>query len=121
MTPRQLKPAQLSPDQLECWKLVCDLVHGEHHAPDRIAEWGKGIKVSLGSSQFATFDFDYLSRLVFMAHDRCIRVELLPSGPGRIGVALWKRHTRDGAIHERHPTLRDAIGTYRRHYIEPME
>lgn len=99
----------MSPEQLECFDLLCDLFYGEHHAPETIHGFGKGIKCSVFGGHFATFDFDYLTRLVILAHDRCIRAELVPGGPGRIGIALFKRKGREGSINERHPTLAQAV------------
>jgi hypothetical protein len=73
------------------------------------------------ASRFSTFDFNLLTHLVFLAHDRCIRVELVSSGLGLIGLALHKRHSRDGAHSDRHPTLAQAVGEFRRHHMEPLE
>jgi hypothetical protein len=116
-----IKPAAMTPDQQACWQLVCDLVHGEHHAPDAVYSFGRGIKVSLQASKLSTFDFNELTRLVFLAHDRCIRVELCGSSPGRIGLALHKRHHRDGGVYQRHPTLRQAVAEFRHSNLEPVE
>jgi hypothetical protein len=121
MHAQPIKPADMSADQKACWQLVCDLMHGEHHAPDTIYRWGRGIKVSVYANKLATFDFNDLTRLVFLAHDRCIRVELMSSSPGRIGLALHKRHCRDGSTYDRHPTLAQAVGDFRRANLEPME
>ena len=98
----------LSPDQLECWQLLCDLVGGEHHLP-KVQTFGSGIKATLPRQSLATFDFGDLTDLVILAHDRCIRAEVLPGGPGRIAVALWKRDGREGPMHRRHPTIEEAI------------
>lgn len=95
--------------QTACFDLLCEVFHGEHHAPDRVHAFGRGIKVSVYGSQLATFDFDYLTRLVVLAHDHCIRVEVVPSGPGRVGLALFKRAGRDGSTYDRHPTIEEAI------------
>jgi hypothetical protein len=99
--------------QVACLDLLCEVFHGEHHAPDRIFAFGRGIKCSVYGSQMATFDFDYLTRLVILAHDRCIRVEIVPSGPGRVGLALFKRNSRDGSTFERHPTMEQALAKFR--------
>ena len=104
----ELKRADMTPDQVECFDMLCDVFYGEHHAPE-VKSFGRGIRGSVYCGQMATFDFDYLTRLVVMAHDRCIRVAVMQSGPGRVGVALWKRKGRYGSINERHPTMEDAI------------
>lgn len=98
----------MSADQLSCFQLLCDLFYGEHHTEEVFA-FGRGIKTSAYSGQLSTFDFDYLTRLVVMAHDRCIRAEIIASGPQRVGIALFQRHKRDGDISQRHPTIEDAV------------
>lgn len=111
--PRSLKPAAMTADQAECYRLLCDLVHGEHHLNGIVREHGRGLKISLQFMTLSTFDFDYLTRLVVMAHDRCIRVEIVPSGPRLIGIELHKRHAREGEMHRRHPTIEQAIARIR--------
>lgn len=106
---QRLAKADMSEAQRACFDLLCDVFYGEHHAPERIYAFGRGIKCNVMGSQLATFDFDYLTRLVVLAHDRCVRVEIVPSGPGRTGLALFKRAGRDGCIYDRHPTIEEAI------------
>lgn len=60
----------------------------------------------------STFDHDTLTRLVIAAHDYAVRVELSQSGPGQIKIHLHARK-REGAMHERHPTIEQAIEQFR--------
>lgn len=106
---KTLTKQDMTPDQLACFELLCEAFHGEHHAPERIYAFGRGIKCSAESHRLSTFDFDYLTRLVVLAHDRCVRLEVVASGPGRIGLVLHKRASRDGSMFERHPTIEEAI------------
>ena len=100
----------LTPDQRECWQLMCDVMGGPHHAPRHLYLCGMGIKVHvIAGAGWATFDFAYLTRLVIMAHNRCIRVELDSSGPGRIAIVMHKRHSRTGSVHSRHPTIEQSV------------
>ena len=99
----------MSPDQQECFDLFADLVHGEHHMHGKVREHGKGLLWNARIHNLATYDFDGLTRLVIMAHERCIRVEIVTSGPGLIGITAFKRHKREGEMWARHPTLADAI------------
>jgi len=110
--------ATMTQDQKECHDLLCDLVGGEHHINSRVYSFGRGIRASVYSGQLATFGFDMLTRLVLMAHDRCIRAEIIASGPGRVGIALHKRHTREGSMSKRHPTIDQAIAVHRRYHAE---
>lgn len=105
----------MSDDQYECYEFLADLFCGWHHITGKLHEWGDGIR--LNTSQvwgFATFDFDKLTRAVVMAHDRMIRFEICPSGPGMLGLVLHKRHKRNGRMFERHPTIEEAIKIIRR-------
>jgi len=103
----------MTDDQWECANMVADLQYGFHHITGKIKPCGSGIKVSLHNLRAATFDFDGLTRLVVMAHDRCIRAEITPSSPCRLGLLLHKRKGRDGAMHNRHPDLETAIAATR--------
>lgn len=104
-----LTKADMTEAQLACFDLLCDVFHGEHHAPERIFAFGRGIKCSAESHRLSTFDFDYLTRLVVLAHDACVRVEIVSSSPGRIGLVLHKRAGREGSTYDRHPTMEQAI------------
>jgi hypothetical protein len=101
-------------DQWECAQLFADVVGGFHHVTGEFKAFGEGIAVSDTHGRWATFDYDRLTRLVVLAHDRMIRVDLVPSGPGRVGFTFWKRHTREGSMFERHPTMEQAIAMHRR-------
>ena len=105
----------MTKDQDECYEFLCDLYLGEHHLSGKIHRWGMGIKLNTYAVHiFATFDFDGLNRAVVMAHDRCISMEIVPSGPRMLGIVLHKRHARDGGMQERHPTIETAIETIRK-------
>lgn len=85
---------------------------GEHHIP------GGGVKpFGLGWSvnhigDLSTFDADKLTRLVFLAHDQCVRVEVQQGGPRAVKICIWKR-SREGSISTRHPRLEDAVAKWR--------
>lgn len=61
--------------------------------------------------ELATFDFDGLTRLVVAAHMNCIRASVMSSGPSMIKIRLHSRTGRSGMMHERHPTIDDAVAT----------
>lgn len=100
----------MTDDQWECFEMLCDLFYGVHHIQGKIKPCGKGIEINTRASNWAaSFDFNGLTRAVVMAHDRMIRFEIEPSGPGLLKLCLHKRHKREGAMHERHPTMEQAI------------
>lgn len=119
--PRSMPWAAMSPDQRECYQLLCDVMGGEDHLQGIVRQAGRGLSVSVRASDMATFDFDGLTRLVVLAHDRCIRVELRSSGPGLIGVMTHKRKGRDGPIHDRHPTMEGNMAEIRRRFPCPEQ
>jgi hypothetical protein len=106
----------MTDDQWECAQMFSDVVGGFHHVLGKFQPYGSGIKINTRSGRWATWDYDSLTRLVILGHDRMIRVDLGPSGPNTIRFCLWKRHSRDGAMHERHPTIEQAIERHRHQY-----
>lgn len=109
----------MSDDQWFCAQLWADVMRGFHHCGE-FKQCSRGIEVSEFASNFSTFDFDALTRIVLFAHDRCVRVELASSGPNRIKFALHRRHARDGSMMSRHPTIDEAIATHRKTWPEPV-
>lgn len=80
---------------------------GEHHIPIGMKEYGHGWCVNT-KDNLATFDNDALTRLVLLAHEKCIRVELKEAGLAGIKIIIHKRQ-REGRIFERHPTIEQVI------------
>lgn len=69
----------------------------------------------------ATWDFNELTKLVVVAHDMMLRMEVRQSGPRRVGMAFWQRRTREGGIAERMPTIEQQIEAIRKGYtVEPQ-
>jgi len=115
----QKRYAWMTDTQWECFGLVLVLVGGEHHFFGTVKPSGGGLLVNATSLNLATFDFDALTRLVFMAHDRCVRVEVKGSNPGYTKIFLHKR-VREGDMMRRHPTLEAAVEKWReKHPVTP--
>lgn len=100
--------------QWKCWQMVADIFGGFHHVQGKVHPHGRGICLNTRLGCFATFDFNDLTRAVFLAHDRAIRFEIRPSGPGMLALCLSFRGKRDGHIYERHPTIDSAIADWRK-------
>lgn len=103
----------MSDGQWECALMFADLMRGFHHIGGKFKQCGSGIEINEPYGSWATCDYDGLTRAVFMAHDRCIRIVIAPSGPGRLRFILHKRYKREGAMHERHPTLEEAVANWK--------
>lgn len=99
----------------EAIDFFAELYFGKHHFPGKIKEFGPGWCMN-HYGNLATFDFDGLTRLVFLAHDRCVRVSIMSSGPRMIKIALHKRTTREGSMFERHPTIENALAEWRKRH-----
>lgn len=102
----------MTDDQWACVEMLAHVRRGHHHINGKIHPWGSGIKCNHYQG-WATYDFDQLTRLVVLAHDYAVRVEVVASGPQMIGLVLHKRK-REGAMHERHPTIEEAIEAFRK-------
>lgn len=120
MKEKRLSRAEMTADQAECYRLLCDLMGGEHHLEGGVIAWGDGIYYNQLSS-IATFDFNLLTVAVILAHDRCIRLEVRPAGPRSIGLALHKRHAREGSMSRRHPTLETAVAEARSRFPQEAD
>lgn len=108
-------------EQQEAIDFFAVLYYGEHHIP------GNGLPKPFGlgwcvnhQSDMSTFDFDFMTRLVFLAHDRAVRASIMPSGPGRVKIAIWKRQ-REGRTSERHPTISEALTWWRKEHPSEVQ
>lgn len=106
----------MTADQWECFEMLSDLCRGAHHIGGVVRPSSdRGILINIRSGfSAATFDFSGLTEAVIMAHDRCIRFEIAPSGPGMLKLFLHKRYTREGSMAARHPTLEQSIKNLRK-------
>ena len=109
MTEEFYREDWMSNDQWECASFYGQLIGGWHHLMGSIKPCGTGVLFNTRNSNWATFDFDGLTRAVVLAHDEMIRMEIRPSGPGMLQFVFHKRHTREGRMSKRHPTIEDAI------------
>lgn len=110
----QLAPRDMTADQLECYRLWCAFKGGESHVFEAITDWSfgraRGIRIVPpgGCIGFASYDYDELTRLVVLAHDRCIRVHVAASG-SRLVVTMHKRDRNAEDMALRHPTLDEHV------------
>ena len=81
------------------------------------ADWSdeRHIEVVVGADM-ATYDNDVLTRIVVLAHDRMLRVELRGLAPGYVKLTFHRRLKREGQLWERMPTLEEHTEALRAHY-----
>lgn len=106
----------MTDDQWFCACLLADVVGGFHHVDGKFKECGRGVRITINAYRLSTFDSDRLTRLVLLAHDRCVRVDIAGGVARMVTLELHRRHKRDGDMMSRHPTVAEAIATHRRFY-----
>lgn len=99
----------------EATEFFSEFYGGEHHIPDYKPKLfgGSGYSVIHDRGGLSTYDFNQLTRLVFMAHEKCIRVELIGYSSRKIRIAIWKRNGTEGNMSRIHPTIEDALAKFR--------
>lgn len=116
MKRKEFDISQATSDQLSCFKMICDLVGGEHHISGKVYPCSdRGIECTMGSLCWASCDFDLLTRAILIAHHRAIRFEIAPCNSSHIKIYLHQR-TREGSFSKRHPTIEQAINKYHAEY-----
>ncbi len=94
-----------------------DFYCGKHHFPSKLREWGWGFSMN-HYGDLSTTDFDGLTRLVLMAHDRCVRVELIACNMQYTRIAISRRDPKSTSIMEGHPTIERSLAAWREHHPE---
>jgi hypothetical protein len=90
------------------------IYHIESAVLSRKVDWGctYRIKIALYGG-VSTYDHDLLTRLVVLAHDRCIRLEINGAAHGYLHLIFTPRVGRDADLYNRHPTMEEAIRVVR--------
>ena len=64
----------------------------------------------------ATTDNPYLTRLVFAAHDACVRVQISSHTFRHIMIGMHSGRNREGGTMSSHPTIETALSDWRKHH-----
>src|SRR5574343_631208 len=100
--------------------LLGDLYEGIYHLANSAtqkADWSNAHRVSVVlRTEMATIDNNLLTRLVILCHDRMLRANIQPVGPGYMRICFSFREKRDGRLYERCPTIEDHIAQIRAYY-----
>jgi hypothetical protein len=118
---RGCRITSLSPLGEQVADLLGDLFVGLYHLDGaESVDWANDhhIEVRVRYKEWASFDTNLLTKLVFLAHDRCIRVSVSPRSHLALTL-LFHQRQRDGGTWARHPTIEDALAMYREFY--PIE
>lgn len=89
--------------------------NGIYNAPinqDKVAWSQEGWIAVVWKRSLGTFDFDQLTKLVFLCHEARIRCELEGCGPYLTRIVFAQRKA-DGSLMEGHPNLDEAVAAFR--------
>jgi hypothetical protein len=100
-------------NQDEASDFFAEIFGGRHYVPPILKKYGEGWKITCGRN-LATFDGNLLTRIVLLAHEKCIRVEVVPVNFGLLGIIVHKRQLNSTKLFERHPTIEQAIEEFRK-------
>lgn len=116
---------EVSPLGTRVADLLGDVFLGIYHLPYnalRRVNWNNKDWIEFVlDRELATHDFNELTRLVVLAHDRLIRVSIAGCGPKYMRLMFHPRTGRNGPTYEIHPTIETAIAGIREHYGQPQE
>lgn len=122
-----MKVTDMSPLGIAVADLLGDVFKGIYHldykALSRV-RWNDNycIIFILSWWDLSTFDFDELTKLVVLSHDRMIRISINAVAPHRMQLLFHQRKTRIGSISERMPTMEEHIEIIRKDLNEvPLE
>lgn len=121
--PRQCRITKISPLGEQVADLLGDLFVGLYHLDGAgKVDWANAlyIEVRVSHKDWATFDSNLLTKLVFLAHDRCLRASINPRSPQALTL-LFHQRQREGGVWERHPTLEQAVADHRKWYPVEVE
>lgn len=107
-----------SPLGLRVARLCDQWFHGLHHIDDPAAiDWSNNhlIEIRLRRGTLATYDFNDLTRLVFLAHDHCIRAQISAIAGPMSGLIVRFDPCDPAAVNmsDGHPTLAAAVEAHR--------
>jgi hypothetical protein len=115
-----------SPLGIEVADLLGDVFAGIYHLNPKFlhrVDWSNKdwIVYKHDWKSLSTVDYDELTRLVVLAHDRMIRVQISASTHHVLELMFHKRKQRDGSYALRCPTIEDHIKAIRDDYLEVAE
>lgn len=107
-------------DLLDEWR--GGLHHVDSTTASKVNWWDKVyIEIKWRHLSLTTFDGDNLTRLVFLSHDKLIRVDIDPLTVGMFRFMFHGRHSREGGLCDRFPEIETQLERWReRHPKTPL-
>jgi len=103
-------------DLLDIW--LGGLHHLDHDVAVKANWWDHYIELKWRFRPLTTFDGDNLTRLVFLSHDKLIRVDIDPLTVGMFRFMFHCRHSREGGLCDRFPTIETQLSRWRENHPE---
>jgi hypothetical protein len=120
-----LRGRTMSPLGVRVADLLGYLFYGIYHLDGGAlskVEWDneRYMSINLRCGDMATFDNDDLTRLVFLAHQFCLRCSVEAATIGMLRLRFHPRK-REGGTGTRHPTLAQAVASFPLEAMAPIE
>lgn len=104
---------------LEVAEFISDLVGGFHRIESDLrdkVDWTNEYHIEVPWPSYhnlATVDYNLLTKLVVMSHDRMLRVEVNPRAHRWLTLLFHKRQSREGHLFQRMPSIEHHIALIR--------
>lgn len=94
------------------------LYNGRNHIPSEIKSNNCGGWVcDHFCNEISTFDSNYLTKLVLLSHDLCVRSSIqLCRVKNVLYISIWKKYERDGLPWDTHPTIESVLEVWRKNH-----
>ncbi|MCA0270415.1 MAG: hypothetical protein LCH53_14520 [Bacteroidetes bacterium] len=100
---------------LDLWAL--GIYHISHEVRHKRVDWSNPNWIEIVVRDgLSTFDSDGLTRLVLLAHDHALRVEVEAAAHGYLRLVMHGRSHKEKSLARHHPTLEDAVARHRKHH-----
>lgn len=119
INPRKHPETQLSSIGKKAADFLGEWQYGIYHLHQKElfkVDWSNNhhIEISIFCSNMSTFDFNNLTRLVFLAHDMALRVSITPSSHNHMRILFHERTHGEGEREiPHHPTLEEAVNLFK--------
>ena len=109
MTKGQYCDIELSPLGIEVADILGQVWRGIYHLQYDLIDWSDPHHIEVNIAEgLSTWDFNRLTELVVLCHDRAVRLEIEPCNM-RFVKLLFHQRGREGGMTKRHPTMEEAV------------
>lgn len=122
IAPKKYPEVKMSPLAIKVADFLGEWVYGIYHLSQKElfkVDWtnNRHIEISIYNYCLSTFDDNDLTRLVFLAHEMALRVQIEPSTHHHLRIMFHERSHHKGPMLY-HPTLDEAVNLFRQTFVE---